>query len=224
MSPPRSGLRPPAILMLAFAASLAAGGALAQSVALQGMLGTKALLIVDGSAPRSVAPGETHQGVRVVSTTGDQAVVEFAGRRQTLRVGEAPASVGGKGGGPVRGSRIVLTAGTGGHFMAQGTINGRAAHFMVDTGASLIGMGASEAERLGLNYKTGERGMISTANGVAPAWKMKLGSVRVGDVEVFDVDAVISPQPMPYILLGNSFLTRFQMKRENDQMVLERRY
>ncbi|MDF2466512.1 MAG: hypothetical protein K0Q43_4747, partial [Ramlibacter sp.] len=70
----------------------------------------------------------------------------------------------------------------------------------------------------------GERGMVSTANGVAQAWKMKLGSVRVGDVEVFDVDAVVSPQPMPYILLGNSFLTRFQMKRENDQMVLERRY
>jgi aspartyl protease family protein len=210
--------------MLAVAASLAVGGALAQSVALQGMLGSKALLIVDGSAPRTVAPGETHQGVKVVSTSGDQAVVEFAGKRHTLRVGEAPASVGGKGGGPTSGTRIVLTAGSGGHFMAQGAINGRAVHFMVDTGASLIGLGASEAERLGLNYRAGERGMVSTANGVAQAWKMKLGSVRVGDVEVFDVDAVVSPQPMPYILLGNSFLTRFQMKRENDQMVLERRY
>ena len=29
---------------------------------------------------------------------------------------------------------------------------------------------------------------------------------------------------MPFVLLGNSFLTRFQMKRDNDQMVLERRY
>jgi len=210
--------------LLAFAALLAGTGAFAQSVALQGMLGSKALLIVDGAAPKMVAPGETHQGVRVVSTSGDQAVVEMGGKRHTLRIGEAPASVGGKGGGPASGSRIVLAAGSGGHFMAQGAINGRAVHFMVDTGASLIGLGASEAERLGLNYKAGERGMISTANGVAQAWKMKLGSVRVGDVEVFDVDAVVSPQPMPYILLGNSFLTRFQMKRENDQMVLERRY
>jgi aspartyl protease family protein len=210
--------------MLAVAASMVGGGVFAQSVALQGMLGSKALLIVDGSAPRTVAPGETLQGVKVVSTSGDQAVVEMGGKRHTLRVGEAPASVGGKGGGQPSGSRIVLTAGSGGHFMAQGAINGRAVHFMVDTGASLIGLGASEAERLGLNYKAGERGMVSTANGVAQAWKMKLGSVRVGDVEVFDVDAVVSPQPMPYILLGNSFLTRFQMKRENDQMVLERRY
>ena len=29
---------------------------------------------------------------------------------------------------------------------------------------------------------------------------------------------------MPYILLGNSFLTRFQMKRENDVMTLDLRY
>jgi len=205
-------------------ALFATAAAFAQSVAVQGMLGAKALLIVNGSAPKSVAPGETHQGVKVVSTSGDQAVVEMGGKRHTLRVGEAPASVGGRGGGQANGSRIVLTAGSGGHFMAQGAINGRAVHFMVDTGASMIGLGASEAERLGLNYKAGERGMISTANGAAQAWKMKLGSVRVGDVEVFDVDAVVSPQPMPYILLGNSFLTRFQMKRENDQMVLERRY
>ena len=48
--------------------------------------------------------------------------------------------------------------------------------------------------------------------------------MRVGDVEIYEVDAVVSPQPMPFMLLGNSFLSRFQMKRENDQMVLERRY
>ena len=196
----------------------------AQSVALQGMLGNKALLIVDGTPPKSVAPGETHKGVKVVSTAGDQAVVEIGGQRQTLRVGEAPASVGGSGGGPANGSRIVLTAGSGGHFTTQGSINGRSVRFLVDTGATLIAMGASEAERLGLNYKAGERGSVGTANGNAPAWRMKLTSVRVGDVEVFDVDALVSPQPMPYILLGNSFLTRFQMKRDNDQMVLERRY
>ncbi len=29
---------------------------------------------------------------------------------------------------------------------------------------------------------------------------------------------------MPYILLGNSFLTRFQMQRENDVMTLDLRY
>ena len=86
-------------------------------------------------------------------------------------------------------------------------------------------MGASDAERLGLNYKAGQLGYVNTANGVAPAWRIKLASVRIGDVEVYDVDAVgARPSRMPYMLLGNSFLTRFQMKRDNDQMVLERRY
>ncbi len=187
------------------------------------MLGNKALLIVDGRRPKTVAPGETHQGVKVVSTSGDQATVEIDGKRHTLRVGDAPASVGGSVSSN-RGTRIVLTAGSGGHFLTQGAINGRAVQFMVDTGATMVALGVSDAERLGLNYKTGQPGHVSTANGTVPAWRMTLASVRIGDVEVYDVDALVTPQPMPYILLGNSFLTRFQMKRDNDQMVLERRF
>jgi len=35
---------------------------------------------------------------------------------------------------------------------------------------------------------------------------------------------VVTPAPMPYVLLGNSFLTRFQMTRTNDELVLEKRY
>ena len=65
--------------------------------------------------------------------------------------------------------------------------------------------------------------MMSTANGSVQGYRIKLDSVRVGDVEVFGVDAVVTPQAMPYMLLGNSFLTRFQMLRENDQMTLTRR-
>ncbi len=200
-----------------------ASAAHATSVALQGMLGSKALLIVDGGAPRGVAPGESHNGVKVLSTSGDQAVVEIAGQRHTLRVGEAPASVGGAGGGG-RGSRIVLTSGTGGHFTTQGAINSSTVLFLVDTGATSVAMGASDAQRIGLSYLGGQQVRMSTANGVVTAWRTRLASVRVGDVEVFDVEAVVLQQPMPYVLLGNSFLGRFQMRRDNDQLTLERRY
>ena len=203
---------------------LACAAGWAQTVALQGMLGSSALLIVDGGAPKAVAVGSAHQGVKVVSTAGDQAVVEIGGRRHTLRVGEAPASVGGTGGAAPRSNRVVLTAGSGGHFMTQGLVNGQAARFMVDTGATMVSMSAADAQRLGLNYKAGQAGYSNTANGPTPVWRIKLNSVRVGDVEIYDVDALVSPQPMPFMLLGNSFLSRFQMKRENDQMVLERRY
>ncbi len=210
-------------LVLAAGLALTILSASAQTVALQGMLGAKALLIVNGSAPKGVAAGDSHQGVKVISTAGDQAVLEIGGRRHTLRVGDAPASVG-AGGAGARGSKIVLTAGSGGHFLAQGAINGQTVQFMVDTGATLIAMGAADAQRLGLNYKDGQPARVSTANGVTAAWKMSLASVRIGDVEVHNVDALVSPQPMPYVLLGNSFLTRFQMRRDNDQMVLERRF
>ena len=159
----------------------------------------------------------------MLSTRGDEATVEAAGRRFSLRVGEAPASVGG-GGGPSSSGRIVLTAQSGGHFMANGSINGRAAYFLVDTGASAVTLAAADAERFGIDYKSGQQGLMNTANGVTPVWTLKLGSVRVGDVEVHEVDAVVTQQGMPFLLLGNSFLARFQMRRDNDQMVLERRY
>jgi aspartyl protease family protein len=210
-------------ILAASCLAFAAGGALAQSVALQGMLGNKALLIVDGAAPRSVAPGESHKGVKVLSTLGDQAVVEIDGKRHTLRVGDAPASVGG-GGAAARGNRIVLPAGSGGHFFASGAINGRAVQFMVDTGATSIAMGAAEAERIGLDYRKGQLARGNTANGVVTTYLVKLNSVRIGDVEVYDVEAAVLPVSSGPILLGNSFLSRFQMSRFNDQLVLERRY
>ena len=202
--------------------ALACGAAQAQTVALAGMLGSKALLVVNGTAPKTVAAGESHQGVKVIATSADQAVVEQDGKRNTLRVGEAPVymSAGISGG---RGNRIVLVAGSGGHFVTAGQINGKAVQFMVDTGATSVAMGTQDAERAGVNFKAGEPVMMFTANGSVQGYRIKLDSVRVGDVEVFGVDAVITPQTMPYMLLGNSFLTRFQMLRENDQMTLTKR-
>jgi aspartyl protease family protein len=65
---------------------------------------------------------------------------------------------------------------------------------------------------------------MNTANGQALGYLLTLNSVRIGDVEVQNVEAIVAQQAMPYVLLGNSFLTRFSMRRDNDQMVLERRF
>jgi aspartyl protease family protein len=192
-------------------------------VALSGMLGDKALLVVDGGTPKSVAAGDTHQGVKVISTVANTAVVEVAGSRQTLRVGDSPISVKGKPGSIDHG-KIILQAGSNGHFISAGQINGQAVQFMVDTGASVIALGVADAERIGLNYKAGQPVRMGTANGVTQGWRLKLSSVRLGSVEMFEIDAVVLPGGMQQVLLGNSFLTRFQMTRTNDQMVLEKRY
>ena len=212
------------VLLLFFLCSSLCAPVHAQSVSLAGMMGGKALLVVDGTSPKTVAAGETHQGVTVISTSGDQAVIEQAGKRRTLRVGEAPVSMGASAGSSGRGSRIVLTESGGGHFMTPGQINGRAVQFMVDTGATSIAMSAQDAERAGISYKNGQPVQMSTANGTAQGFRILLNSVRVADVEVFDVEAVVTPQPMPFLLLGNSFLSRFQMKRDNHLMTLDKRY
>lgn len=198
------------------------GGAWAQSVALQGMLGSRALLIIDGGTPRSLAVGESALGVKLVSVEPDAAVVEVAGKRLTLRLGESPASLGERG--QASSGRISLPADSGGHFMASGSINGRPVQFMVDTGASSVALGVNDAERIGLPWRAGQTVRIGTANGVVQGWRIKLASVRIGDVEIYEVDAVVTPQALPFVLLGNSYLSRFQMRRDNDLMVLERRY
>lgn len=192
-----------------------------QSVALQGMLGNKALLIVNGSAPRALAPGESHQGVKVLSTRSDQAVVQVAGQRLTLRVGATPASVGAAP--QAQGDRVVLTADARGHFYVQGSIRNKPARFMVDTGATVVTLDQFEADRLGLNYRAGTPVKVNTANGSADGWRLKIPSLRVGDITTYEVDAVVTPQPMPVVLLGNSFLARFDLRREGSQMTLIRR-
>lgn len=200
-----------------------ASPAWAQSVAMTGSMGSKALLVVDGGAPKALAAGESHRGVKVVAVRADQVTVELGGKRQTIDLGGAPVSIGGGGGGS-GGTQIVLTASSGGHFVTSGSINGRSTQFMVDTGATSVAMSADEARRLGINFEQGEPGQGSTANGLIPIWRISLKSLRIQDVEVQGVDAVVVPSGMPHVLLGNSFLTRFQMKRENDMLTLTRRF
>ena len=203
--------------------TLAALAAQANSnIAFTGSLGSKALLMINGS-PRTVAVGATVDGVKLVSMAGGQAVIDVGGQRQTLVLGGSPVSVGGSGG-SAGGSQIVLTAGTGGHFLTDGQINGRTVRFLVDTGATAVSMSSSDAERIGLDYKRGQPVRINTANGVIQGYTIMLNSVRVGDVEIYNVQATVASRDMPYVLLGNSFLGRFQMKRENDQLTLDKRF
>ncbi|KIQ20536.1 peptidase A2 [Variovorax paradoxus] len=195
----------------------------ASSVMLTGTIGSRAILIVNGAPPKTVAVGESFQGVKLVSLQAEQAVVELEGKRVNLRM-DTPVSIGGGGGSGGGGNRIVLPADSRGHYMTQGTINGRTVTFMLDTGATSIALSAGDAQRIGLDYSKGQRVQMSTANGVTVGYRLRLQSVRVGDVEVYDIDAIVSPEPMPFVLLGNSFINRFSMRRDADQMVLEKRY
>ena len=202
------------------AALVCAGGAVAQSVSLSGSLGDKALLVIDG-APRTLAVGQTLQGVKLVGVTGSEAVVEFGGQRVTLRLGQAQVNLGGTAS-AATGSQIVLSAGSGGHFVTQGSINGKAVSFLVDTGATHVSLSQTVAEQIGLDYRNGQRSLGTTANGQVVVYRLTLDTVRIGDVQVYNVEAAVVHAGMERVLLGNSFLTRFQMKRENDKMTLDK--
>ncbi len=207
-------------LLCALLAAVAAPAA-AQSVSMSGSLGDKALLIIDGT-PRTVAAGQTVQGIKVISVSGSETLVELNGRRQVLPLGGAQVSLGGAGGGG-GGTQIVIAAGSGGHFVSDGAINGKMVRFLVDTGATSVSMSEAEAKRLGIDYSRGQAGLARTANGTVTAHRVRLASVRVGDVTVYDVEAIVVPAPMELVLLGNSFLSRFQMRRDADVLVLDKR-
>jgi aspartyl protease family protein len=195
----------------------------AQTVSMSGSLGDKALLVINGT-PRTVAVGNTVQGVRLVSVVGNQSVVEVGGQRITLNMGAGQVNLGGAAGSAGGATRIVLSAGEGGHFFSLGLINGKTVRFIVDTGATAVSMSQGTAEHLGLDFRKGQMGYTQTANGATPVYLIRLDAVRLGEVVVYGVEAVVSPASMDVVLLGNSFLSRFQMRRENDILTLDKRY
>ena len=206
--------------LLALALCLVSGGATAQDVGLAGVLGSKALLMIDGGEPQAVAVGQSLAGVKVISVQGEQAVVEIGGKKRPLRVGQHAI-----GAAPADGSgMIVMTADNQGHFYATGSVNGAAVRFLVDTGATMVSLGANDARRIGLDFNRGQKGMTQTANGQTMVSKVKLDTVRIGDVTLHNVDALIHQTEMPMALLGMSFLNRMEMQRDGSTMTLRKRF
>jgi aspartyl protease family protein len=201
----------------------AAFGALAAEISVVGLSAGKAVLVIDGGRPRTLAVGQTSpEGVKLISSSSDGAVVEHAGKRLTLTTGSTGFGMGRPAAG---GSQVVLTADSDGHFLTTGTINGVSVRFLVDTGATVITMSSLEARRLGVNYLTGVRGRSQTVNGVVPVYRVKLDTVQVGEVTANNVDAsVLDSDSLPIVLLGMSFLNRMEMRRDGLTMTLTKRY
>lgn len=204
----------------AAALALAAAGALATEVKLVGTFGDKAaILVIDGGEPRTVRVGREAAGIGVISVERDRAVIEVAGVRRTLARGQHYST----GAADARQS-VTLAADTRGHFISEGAINGRPVRFVVDTGATLVALPASDALRLGLDYRKGPVALTKTAGGVVPVYKVRFDSVRLGAIEIQAVDGVVIEQGLDIALLGMSFLSRVDMRHEGQLMTLTRRY
>jgi aspartyl protease family protein len=200
---------------------LLVGAASATDVNVIGLFPNKAVVVIDGGAPRVLSVGQKPvEGVTLISTDRESATLNIDGQRKTLRIGQHQA-------GPpsIRSSQsATLTADPRGHFVVDGQINGGSVRFLVDTGATTIALSPGDAARLGIDYRKGQPDVVGTANGTTLAYRVKLDTVRVGDIVVNNVDAVVLSNPMPFALLGMSFLGRMEMKREGQTMMLIRRF
>ena len=173
------------------------GALAAAEVALVGVIGDKAaVLAIDGGDPKAVKVGQSWNGISVIAVEKNRATS----------------------------GQTTLAAGPGGHFFGDGAVNGMPIRFLVDTGASAIALPASDAQRLGIDYRKGQPGVASTANGSIAVYRVRLDSVRVGEIELHQVDAVVIERGLETALLGMSFLNRVEMKREGSTMTLTRRF
>ena len=189
-------------------AVLFAGSTHASDISVVGLFTNKAVLVIDGGKPKTYSVGATiGDGIRLVAVNRNGATIEVNGKREAIALGEhvnrAPSS--GR-------SSVTLQADGRGHYMVQGQINGGTVQMLVDTGATMIAMPAADAQRLGIDYKKGQIRYVNTANGTVPAYLVKLDRVKVGDIEISQVDAVVQERGLPIILLGMSFLSRTDMR------------
>jgi aspartyl protease family protein len=194
----------------------------AQGITIQALFKDKAILVIDG-ARRVLKSGETSpEGVKLLSadTQEEKAVIEINGKRETLKLGVVVASFKATGR-----SSVTLYPERGGHFFADGVINGVPVRFLVDTGATVVAMNSQVANRLGLDYrKNGRPGVASTAGGLVRTYDLHLNTVQVGDVVLHNVAGSITEGTSPSeILLGMSFLGQLDMKRVGDKMELSER-
>ena len=210
-------------LVLLAACAFAAPPAAAADVALVGVIGDKAaVLAVDGGNPKTVKVGQSWSGITVISVEKERATVEIDGKRRGLARGQHYRS-----GAAVASDRqsVTLAADASGHFFVEGAINGNPVRFLVDTGATVIALSAADAERLGIDYRKGRLVAVNTANGVAPAYLVKLDTVKLGAIELNWVDAAVHERSgLPMALLGMSFLSRVEMRRDGQTMTLIRRF
>src|SRR5436190_15782199 len=132
---------------------LASACAAAADISLIGTFDTKAaILSVDAGAPKTVKVGQSFGGITLISVEKDSATIEVDGKRRVLQRGQTYSSAAGSGA-----QSVTLSAGAGGHFTAEGQINGGAIRFVVDTGATAVTIPASDANRLRIDYLKGRR-------------------------------------------------------------------
>jgi aspartyl protease family protein len=216
----KTKLRFPRLIMVA--TLLLAGPSHSADIVVYALFQGKAVLLIDGQR-RLLSVGQTSpEGITLVATDGQAAELTIGGRREVLPLG---AHVGQPIAGPAT-TRVQLWPDEMGMYVTTGSINGHLVRLMVDTGATQLAMNTALAKRLGIDFRvTGTKGRVETASGVVAAYGVVLRSVKVGDIELRDVEAVVIDGDYPSeALLGMSFLGRVDLERTGKSLVLQQKH
>jgi aspartyl protease family protein len=97
-----------------------------------------------------------------------------------------------------------------GNFVTRGQVNGSEASFLFDTGASVVMLTPTDAERAGIDLKTLAFTVpVQSANGTLYTAPVRVRSISIGLLKVEDVEALVArPGSLNENLLGMSFLRR----------------
>lgn len=165
-------------------------------------------------SPQTASPTAKPEPARPLPSEADDALLESISA-QALADAEQDSAA----------DEARLVRGHNHHYFSTGQINGKAVSFLVDTGAYSIAMGYREADRLGLNWKSGKRIIANTAGGNTPGYEFNLNSVKVGNITLHNVKAtaIVAEIDGP-ILLGMSFMSRVSMREEGNLLVLKKKY
>lgn len=114
---------------------------------------------------------------------------------------------------------LVLERNAYGHYVAGGRINGEAALFMLDTGATDVVVPEEIAGRYGLEY--GPAAQSRTANGTIRVYMTRVDRVTLGPFELRNVSASINPHMEgDEILLGMSFLKHLNLTQHRNTLTI----
>jgi len=106
-----------------------------------------------------------------------------------------------------------------GHFVADGQINGQPVNFMLDTGATDVSIPAGLAQRL--NLEKGAAVTLSTANGRSRGYRTRLQQLKLGDIVLHDVRALVAPGLSgDQVLLGMSALKQLEFTQRGGTLLL----
>lgn len=191
----------------------------AETIDVQVVFKGKALVIIDGRKRMLKVGDPAVDGIKLIDsdTRNETITVEINGKEQTLRLGMVRAALAGGGG-----QKVLLFADGGGHYRAEGAVNGHPMTFLVDTGATTIAMSGNAARSIGLDFqRLGRRGLASTAGGVVATYRLTLEKVQIGEITLYNVEAAVIEGNHPSMpLLGMSFLSQVEMKRDSNRLEL----